>query len=473
MAIYKRQSYLTVFLLLFMFAPAFSRPDLSAQVQDDFARFEQLALNELAETNTPGGAIAIIRDDRIVFAKGFGVSSIETGAAATPDMLFRVGSVTKMFTATTLLLLAEQGKLKLDEPIGSYMKGLNPKLARATTYQLLSHTAGIVDRVVDYGPPDEAAPKSIIPTWGEDYILSEPGRFFSYANPGYAIAGLIAAERAGRAFADLVNDLVFKPVGMSRTTFRPTMAMTWPLAQGHNSYGNARPSVARPFANNSVYWPDGFVFSSVNELARFALAVMHGGKVDGKQVLPASVIARLVTPYVDTISLYENAKYGQGFFIRDYRGVRVFEHGGAINGFGCLLRIAPDQRLAVVGVANKTDEAMDKTIDKIFEHYLPTVRAAPSESPQNLTISESQMKEITGLYQSPSLRVELLLREGKLFYKQGSNEQEIRKIGEHDYVVELSGQGRQRRFSLLPGAHGRTEFLHVSGRALKKVEQAK
>lgn len=454
-------------------APAFLQSDSAGQVKNYFARIEQQALADLAETNTPGGAIAVVRGGRIDFAKGFGVSSVETGEPVTPDMLFRVGSVTKMFTAATLVTLAEQGKLKLDEPIGSYVKGLNQKLARVTAHQLLSHTAGIADRVVDYGPQDESAPKSVIPTWGDDYILAEPGGFFSYANPGYAIAGLVAAECGGRPFADLVSELILKPVEMSRTTFRPTAAMTWPLAQGHNAIGKAKPLVARPFANNTVYWPDGFLFSSVTDLARFAIAIIDGGKVDGRQVLPASVIAKLVTPYSDTISFYDDAKYGYGLFIRSYRGVRVLEHGGAINGFGCLIRIAPDHRFAVVAVANKTDEAMDRTVDKVFEFYLPATTAAQRKLPQEIAISESEMKEIAGLYQGSYRRVELLLKDGRLLYKQGSSEEPVRRIGEHDFVAGPPGQDRQRGFSLLPGANGKIQFLHVSGRALKKVEPAK
>ncbi len=124
----------------------------SDKEQSVFAQIEKAALDELKSSNIPGGALAIVRGDKIVFAKGFGVSSVETGAMVTPDTLFRIGSVTKMFTATAMVTLAEQGKIKLNEPIGDYAKGLNPVLARVTAHQLLSHTAGILDRVIDYGP---------------------------------------------------------------------------------------------------------------------------------------------------------------------------------------------------------------------------------------------------------------------------------------------------------------------------------
>ena len=113
------------------------------QATPDFAELEKVALDELKATNTPGVAIGIVRGDRLVYAKGFGTSNVETGAPVTPNMLFRLGSTTKMFTAAALVQLAEAGKLKLDDPIGKYSKGLSPKIAQLTSHQLLSHTGGL------------------------------------------------------------------------------------------------------------------------------------------------------------------------------------------------------------------------------------------------------------------------------------------------------------------------------------------
>src|SRR5262247_358797 len=130
---------LSVWLLWFAFSPQ------SKSSNPDFGELEKVALAELAETNTPGAAVGIVSGDRLVFAKGFGVSNVETGAPLSPDMLFRLGSTTKMFTAAGVVMLAEEGKLKLDEPIGKYAKGLSPKIAGITAHQLLSHTSGLKD----------------------------------------------------------------------------------------------------------------------------------------------------------------------------------------------------------------------------------------------------------------------------------------------------------------------------------------
>lgn len=141
-------------LLLIIGAPLGSV--FAQQSRRDFALLENAALDELRESNTPGAAVAVVSGNRIVYVKGLGVSNVETGTPVAPEMLFRIGSVTKMFTAALLASLAEDGKLKLDEPIGKYVRGLSPKLSQVTSHQLLSGTAGLIDGEPLYGPQDES-----------------------------------------------------------------------------------------------------------------------------------------------------------------------------------------------------------------------------------------------------------------------------------------------------------------------------
>jgi CubicO group peptidase (beta-lactamase class C family) len=232
----------------------------------DFAKLEKAALEELKNTNTPGAAVAVVSHDRLVFAKGFGVANIETGAPVTPATLFRIGSVTKMFTAAVLVALAENERFKLDEPIGKYVNGLTLKLSQVTAHQLMSHTAGMTDESPsDYGSHDDSALAAYVRSLKEDHFFTEPGRIFSYSNPGFDVSGFLIEELGGRPYADQISARLFKPLGMNSTTFRPTMAMTYPLSQGHDVSAKAKPTVIRPFGDNVAGWPDGFMFSSVND----------------------------------------------------------------------------------------------------------------------------------------------------------------------------------------------------------------
>src|SRR5215468_3908962 len=274
----------------------------------DFGELEKVALAELAETNTPGAVVGVVSGDRLIFAKGFGVSNVETGAPVTPDMLFRLGSTTKMFTAAALVMSAEEGKLRLDEPIGKYAKGLSPKIAGLTANQLLSHTAGLKDDAQMFGRHDDEALAETVRALKDDFLFAAPGRIYSYSNPGYWLSGYLIEAVSGKPYADALDERIFKPIAMKSTTLRPTMAMTWPLAQGHDVSGRDKPRVVRPFADNAGNWPAGSIFSSVNDLSRFVIAFMNGGQIEGKQVLSPSLIKQLSSPHADVPG--SEGKYG-------------------------------------------------------------------------------------------------------------------------------------------------------------------
>src|SRR5947207_6840974 len=144
--------------------------------QVDSAALDRIATDELAKQKIPGMSVAVVKGDRVVYAKGFGVASTESRLPVTPDTLFRVGSMTKMFTATAAVLLSEQGRLRLDAPVGNYVHGLNPRVGRVTPHQLLSHTAGLMDEAPAYGPHDEGALASRVASWDESVFFTRPGK---------------------------------------------------------------------------------------------------------------------------------------------------------------------------------------------------------------------------------------------------------------------------------------------------------
>jgi CubicO group peptidase (beta-lactamase class C family) len=451
--------------------PGSSRQPGSSSQQPDFSELEKVVLEELKETNTPGAAIAIVSGDRVVFLKGFGVSNIETGAPVTPEMLFRIGSTTKMYTDAVLVSLAEEGKLRLDEPISSYVKGLSAKLSQVTTHQLMTHTAGIKDDAPSYGPHDESSMRETVRSWKDDYFFTEPGRVFSYSNPGLTLAGLVAEEVGRKPYADQVSERLFKPLGMLTTTFRPTMAMTYPLSQGHRAVGQSKPVVVRPFADNAAYWPAGFIFSSASDLARFAIAFMNGGKIEGRQVLSPGVIAKLSTGYADVHSVFKGGKYGYGLMMHEFRGVQVAEHGGAIDGFGCMFQMAPGHRFAVIVLTNKGGQRLDKSAEKAMELLLPLKAKEENKPGQELPVTEAEMANYAGTYSQAGVSLEILIKDGKLFFKQGPAQLPMAKVGENRFTVARPGAPRPLELVIVPGADGKAEYLHFGLRAVKKVSQ--
>jgi CubicO group peptidase (beta-lactamase class C family) len=310
--------------------------------ENDVVVLEKVILEELKETKTPGAAVAVIKDGRIIFSKGFGVMSIEAGGAITPDTLFRLGSTTKMFTGAAMVTLSEKGRLKLNEPIGKYAKGLAPKLAQLTPHQLISNTAGMGDFSAPPPSHDDSALGAAVRSWKEDVLFGEPGRIYSYSSPGFWLAGYVIEETGGKPYSDMMDELLFQPLGMRRTTFRPLVAMTYPLALGHAAGNDGQPAIIRPAYNNVAQWPAGSIFSSANDLSRFVLALLSNGRIDEAQVLSPSLFKSISGKHT-LIPGETDGYYGYGLLNFEERGVRMVMHGGFSRGYGSMIQIAPEQ----------------------------------------------------------------------------------------------------------------------------------
>jgi CubicO group peptidase (beta-lactamase class C family) len=431
-----------------------------------FAELEQVVLAELAETKTPGAAVAVVQGDRVIYAKGFGVANVETGQAVSPEMLFRVGSMTKMYTAAALVQLAEEGKLDLNAPIGRYLEGLPPRLSAVTAHQLLSHTAGLADGASLFGPHDESALAAQVREYNDSHLFTDPGAIFSYANPGYVIAGHLVERLSGKPYSEAVKARVLEPLGMTRSTFQPTLAMTYPFSVGHAGAPEQPATVLRPMEDNAAIWPAGFLFSNTTDLARFAIAFMHGGRIDGKQALSPGLVGRLASAVAPLRSQVEGGSYGYGLMVRDHRGVRLVEHGGTMVGFASDFAMAPDQKVAVIVLANRRTHLM-KTVEKALELTLPL--APKAEKPKPLEFTARELDEYVGRYgQRPGAGAELVRSENGLALKTGSAQSPLTKIGTDVFTVRLPGFPEPLRLAIVRGADGRIQYLHNRLRAFRR-----
>ena len=437
----------------------------------DFSAIDAVALQELKDANTPGAAIALVRDDRVVYLKGYGSAGVDTGAPVTPDMLFRLGSTTKMFTAAAVVSLAEEGKLKLDEPVDRLVPGLDPSIGRLTAHQLLSHSAGLRDDAVMNGPHDDPALAAGVLAMTRDMFFAEPGRVFSYSNPGFWIAGRLAEMADGRPYGDLMVARLFKPLGMARTTLRPTMAMTWPLAQGHDLAGG-KPVVIRPAADNVANWPAGSIFSSAEEMARFVIAFVNEGRLDGRQALSPSLIRTLSTPRVDQPGAAQ-PKYGYGLTIVTRRGIRVVEHGGSRAGYGSSITMVPDHKVGIIVLANRTGVSLPRTVAKAAELLLPQGPAEPARKPRPpLAMSRDEMDRYAGWYSQvgDDTGTSVVVKDGALVLRNGTQETPIVKVGANQFEVQRAGGGPPQDVWFVLGADGRAEFLYRGTRALARLK---
>jgi CubicO group peptidase (beta-lactamase class C family) len=426
----------------------------------DIPALEASAKEELEATKTPGAAIGIVKDGRLVYANGFGASNIETGAPVTSATLFRLGSTTKMLTAAAVATLAADGKLAFEDPVGKHIQGLDPAIAALTVNQILSHTSGLKDTAVMNGRHDDSALGEEIRAWKSDWLFTKPGAIFSYANPGYWLAGYVAESIAGKPYADVMEERVFGPVGMVSSTLRPTMAMTRALSQGHDKVDN-KVVVLRPAPDNEANWPAGSVFSNLVDLSRFVIAMMNDGNVDGKRVLSPKVVQALTTPHADVPG--ERAKYGYGLDLDERGGVRVWSHDGARAGYGSSIAMLPGRQAAVIVLCNRTGESLPKTTARVVE-MLGGPAPENSDSAES-AIPASEFAKYVGSYRNGETTLQIVERDGKLFFQS----MEVRK-GDGGWLIVKGADGKTAlRIFGISGADGRIEYLHLGGRAAVRV----
>ncbi|HEY1342168.1 MAG TPA: serine hydrolase domain-containing protein, partial [Bryobacteraceae bacterium] len=347
-----------------------------------------------------------------------------------------------------------------EAPISRYLPNLPPGLGRITANQLLSHTAGLLDTAPMYGPHDDDALGKGIRAWTDAWLFTSPGRIFSYSNPGYWLAGYLVETLSGKPYADAMEARVFQPLGMSRTTLRPTTAMTWPLAQGHDVSGNTA-HVARPAADNSGSWPAGSVFSNTHDLAQFVIAFLNDGRVDGKRGIDPKVIALLSTPHAHYPGSDET--YGYGLTIREWRGVHIVEHGGSRSGYGSFIRMASAQRVAVIVQTNRSGANLPGALEKATELLLPTAAKPESKPRAESPISAEDLRRVPGVYRNGDQRLEIGARDGKLYLKRGSSEDALTKHGEARFAAARGGE-----YVITGGANGAVEYVTAGSRSFAR-----
>lgn len=441
-----------------------------AEKAPDFSLLEKTVLEELKETNTPGAAISVIQDGKTLFEKGFGVSSVETKIPVSPEMLFQIGSLTKMFTAVMLVTLEQQGKVDLDSPISAYIKELKPGFAEITAHQLLSQTSGLKDQPADYGLHGENALSDFLFSLPEkEYCLLPPGKTFSYSNPGYAMAGLLIQEAGAASYVDQMKDRIFKPLGMKSTTFEPTLAMTFPLALGHNEGSDGKLAVVRPFAEDTRFLPAGYMYSNVQDLSRFVIAFLNDGILDHQQLLDPAVIRKLSTAYVDVPAdpFFEDSHYGYGLFIHKYLGLLVMEHGGTMPGFSGNIWMVPDHQFAIVILGNKEGVPFRKTSEQALKMFLPVQNALPPVSETVVPMTDPEMASYVGVYRN-RWNVELMTREGKLFLKRFGSEFQVVKIADNLFSLRSSDGGKADHILIYPESNGGPGYLQMFIWAFRK-----
>lgn len=355
----------------------------------DIPALERWIDDQRRASGVPGLAVAVVQGHDVIYARGFGLTSVEDGGTAvTPQTLFRLASATKPLTGTAVMRLVDKGILDLDRPVRAYVPWFTVSDRAAseqiTLRMLLSHTSGLPNDLAPFDgsrrDPEglEMFVRERVPRLP---LIAPPGAVYAYSNAGINVAGYVTEAVSGISFADLMRTLVFEPLHMHRTMFDPTVAMTYPLAQGHHRLDDGTLRVQHRFFDSTADNPCGGAFSTVLDL--FNLAIMHlsGGRFQERQILSPAAVAAMQTQQVDFHQVTREG-YGLTYFLGAYKGHRHIGHGGGLDAFGSSLTLFPDERVAVIVVSNNRTapsctpyDVMMRIADQLFDDPLPEARA--------------------------------------------------------------------------------------------------
>jgi CubicO group peptidase (beta-lactamase class C family) len=432
------------------------------------ARLDSAVLAELRRTGTPGAQVAVVVDGRIAYSRGYGVADIETGRAVTDRTLFRVGSVTKMVTAAALAQMSATGTIDLQAPIASYVPEIAGKrVGRVTTHQLLTHSAGWLDNAIPYGRMGEGALGEVFREVNDTLFFTEPARVISYSNPGYSMAGYVTEQAGKGRYGDIVERLVLRKMGMPRATFRPLQALTHDFSHGHiGPPGDSLPRIVRPFTENTAQWAAGFLMASAGELARFTIALMDGGRLEGEQVLAPEAVRLMTTGYQD-VPGNPDSKYAYGLMVGTSRGERVWQHGGAINGFDAQVVMFPDRKLSVVMIDNRSGAPLTGILELVAEDVAGIAPAERPAPPTEVEVDAATRAQLLGRYAQGRLQVEIAEQDGTLVLKQGPGAVPVVMLSDGRIRATLPN-GSTQEMILVRGTDGRVEYLHRGLRSLAR-----
>jgi CubicO group peptidase (beta-lactamase class C family) len=347
-------------------AVAAQTPITSAELEDIIAQYRQEIPQLMAEQNVPGLAIAVVDDEKILWTEGFGFTDSDRRVSVTPDTIFSVQSMSKLFTATGVMQAVQDGLLDLDAPITTYLPDFTVNSIfeeqperKITLRHLLSHTAGFTHEapVGNNWDADATSFEAHIRTISDTWLRFPVGTGYAYSNLGIDLAGYILQTASGHSFADYERDHLFQPLGMVNSSF--DMAVI--RADAGRAIGHVKMVPAVPLAVPMV--PAGGMYSSANDLARFLQFQLNHGVVDGQSVLSLALLDEMLTVQFPVHGQREG--YGLGVARTGWfrgRNADLFSHGGGGFGFLSDLWWLPELKVGIAILTNSSDHNLQGSL---------------------------------------------------------------------------------------------------------------
>jgi CubicO group peptidase (beta-lactamase class C family) len=416
----------------------------------------------MAREHIPGLSLVVIRNGRIIKARGYGRASIELNIPARPDTVYELASTTKPFVAAAVLLLVQDGKLSLDDRISPFIEHAPESWRNITLRQLLSHTSGIPDYLSDlrHDFPNDTPPEAIVKAAMEAPLQFAPGTKWAYSNTGYVLLGMVVQKVSGKSYDAFLKERVFGPLGMVDTRRDTPDGVVPRRATGYLWYGGA-------FHNGDFLkfmmtnHGDRGLLSTALDLAKWDAALSSNG------ILTAASREAMWTPVIQFDGGYTYPfSYGLGWFIKTIQGHRQLSHPGGAPGSGAILSRYPDDGLTVILLANGGKAFMQALDLGVARHYIPGLAAA-----RPIKLPPARLDACVGYYNAYGSQILEAVRDGSsLFLDDGGGvNNEFLPVSNTRFVAEEA----DREFTVTRDARGSvtgaTLRLGKDGMAVQRI----
>jgi CubicO group peptidase (beta-lactamase class C family) len=344
---------------------------LAHAAEDLPARIDQIVADLIADGPIAGVAVKVVREGHVIVDKGYGKADLELDVTMTEKNLFRIGSITKQFTAAAIMRLVEKGKLKLDDDVAKLLPDAPLHGKKVTVAQLLTHTSGLKSftELPDAHGPLPMAPARLYELLKDQPFDFPPGQSWHYSNSGYYLLGLVVEKVSGKKYRDFVRDEVTTRAGLAHTLYCDEGQLIAGRVRGYRRVGrrleNALPiDMSTPFAA-------GALCSTVDDLVQWGRALSSG------KVVSATSYAKMTTPVKPADGSAPG--YGFGLLVKPIDGHRAAGHGGGINGFNSALIHFPDDGVSIAVLSNNENGIADRILKRIADAMLdlPSLREKP------------------------------------------------------------------------------------------------
>jgi CubicO group peptidase (beta-lactamase class C family) len=365
-------------------------------------------VNAQIKPNEPGAAVAVVQHDKIVHSKGYGLANVEWNIPIKPDTVFRIASITKQFTAVAIMMLVEQGKLKVEDSLTKYLPDFPTSGHEVTIHHLLNHTSGIksytsVPDIMEMLKKDRTPPE-IVDLFKEKPFDFKPGARFAYNNSGYILLGMIIEKASGMSYADFIEKNIFAPLGMKQSRYLHHDPIVPRRASGYSQ--NESGFINAPYISMSVPYAAGSLGSTVHDLVLWDQALRRN------KLIKAKTWAKMLKP--TKLNDGSTSPYGYGWDTGMYHGHRAACHSGGINGFSTNMIHFPDARTMVVVLCNRGLETEVLMLAIARQALNLTIIER-----QPITLDDTALEKAQGNFTVDMFPFEIVKTDGKLVMKLG------------------------------------------------------